>query len=122
MFPETSKTRGSPTIRSPKAALAAGISITALLPFLTAPAQAGGRFTATCIGSPGVISCVGGVPGGFSQIVKLPPPRDEVEAAASAERDRLWLARCRPVSRIDPYGVRRFAYTAPGCEFGQYED
>ena len=118
MFPETYKTLGSV-----KAALIVGVSMAALLPFLTAPAQAGGRYIATCIGSPGVISCVGGVAGGgFSQIVKLPGPRDEVEAAASAERDRLWLARCKPVSRVDPYGVRRFFYTARGCEFGQYED
>ncbi len=122
MFPEASKTRGRSKIRSPKAALAVGVSMAALLPFLTAPAEAGGRYIGTCIGSPGVVSCVGGVPGGFSQIVKLPGPRDDVEAAASAERDRLWLARCRPVSRVDPYGVRRFTYVARGCEFGQYED
>jgi hypothetical protein len=32
--------------------------------------------------------------------------------------DRKWLARCRPILKYDHYGVARYHYSAPGCEFG----
>jgi hypothetical protein len=38
------------------------------------------------------------------------------------ERDRKWLARCKPVIRQDTYGVGRYFYAASGCEFGKFED
>ena len=47
---------------------------------------------------------------------------DPRETAASAERERKWLARCRPVAKRDSLGVSRYHYAAAGCEFGQIED
>jgi hypothetical protein len=38
------------------------------------------------------------------------------------ERDRKWLARCKPVIQQDTYGVGRYIYAASGCEFGKFED
>lgn len=114
------KARGSPRRRNTKTALWVGVSMAALMPVLIAPALAGSA-TASCVGASGVVSCAAlwGASGGLSQVVRLPAPSDD---AATLERDRLWVARCKPVSRIDPYGVRRFSYAARGCEHGQFED
>jgi hypothetical protein len=54
-------------------------------------------------------------------VIPVPPPKTEKELAEAAERERLWEARCRPVIRQDQYGVRRYHYAAPGCEYGKYE-
>jgi hypothetical protein len=54
-------------------------------------------------------------------VIHVPPPKTEKEVAEAAERDRLWVARCRPTIRQDQYGVRRYHYAAPGCEYGKYE-
>jgi hypothetical protein len=50
------------------------------------------------------------------------PRRDPQEEAESAERERQWVARCRPVVKQDQYGVGRYHYAAPGCEFGRFQD
>jgi hypothetical protein len=31
------------------------------------------------------------------------------------------MARCRPTFRQDKYGMPRYVYAAPGCEFGQLD-
>jgi hypothetical protein len=49
-------------------------------------------------------------------------PEDPRLAAEAAERERKWLARCKPVVRQDQYGVGRYVYAAPGCEYGKHED
>lgn len=54
-------------------------------------------------------------------ILHARPPSPE-ELAEARERDRRWLARCRPVLRQDDYGVSRYHYAARGCEFGKSED
>ncbi len=51
--------------------------------------------------------------------LKVPDPKEE---AAALERDRKWMARCRPVVRHDQLGVARYVYAAPGCEYGRSED
>ena len=48
--------------------------------------------------------------------------RERAEQAAAAERERRWLARCRPVVQQDQFGVGRYRYAAPGCEFGRSQD
>jgi hypothetical protein len=53
--------------------------------------------------------------------MNVPQPRSDEEIAESAARDRLWQARCRPVIHQDIYGVKRYIYSAPGCEYGKYE-
>jgi hypothetical protein len=87
-------------------------------------AQADDRWSETCVASWGVYSCVDqwGSPGGIAKVIPVPGPRDDQEANAYAERERHWAARCRPTSHVDRYGVRRFHYAAPGCEFGRHED
>jgi hypothetical protein len=45
----------------------------------------------------------------------------EREAAEAAERERPWLARCKPAAEHDQYGVKRYRYAAAGCEFGRYD-
>lgn len=47
---------------------------------------------------------------------------DPHEEAAALERDRKWLARCKPVARHDQFGVARYVYAAPGCEYGRADN
>jgi hypothetical protein len=54
-------------------------------------------------------------------VIPVPPPRSEAEARDIDAHERLWRARCRPVARQDRYGVNRYVYAAPGCEYGKYE-
>ena len=72
--------------------------------------------------------CVGGVyayncvnrwgPAGDPFIRIVPPPADAAERAIANERERRWADRCRPVIKQDRYGVGRYHYAMPGCEFG----
>jgi hypothetical protein len=55
-------------------------------------------------------------------VQSVPGPRDAQEEAEFLERDRKWVARCRPVIKQDRYGVGRYHYAAPGCEFGRIDD
>jgi len=54
-------------------------------------------------------------------VIQVPQPQTEKDIADASARERLWTARCRPAIRQDPYGVRRYHYAAPGCEYGKYE-
>jgi hypothetical protein len=42
----------------------------------------------------------------------------EADKANAAARDRKWQARCHPVVEHDSYGVGRYQYSSPGCEYG----
>jgi hypothetical protein len=76
----------------------------------------------------GMLSCVGGVrslncaaqwgAGGDAHVRAVPRGLDEAEKAQSATRERRWLIRCEPVIERDAYGVARYQYAAPGCEYG----
>ena len=48
----------------------------------------------------------------------VPAPADAAEKAHADERERRWVDRCRPIIRPDRYGVGRYYYAVPGCEFG----
>jgi len=48
----------------------------------------------------------------------VPQTLDSAQRARMRERDRRWAARCHPAIRQDRYGVSRYVYTMPGCEFG----
>jgi len=99
-------------------AVAASCLIVALA---TPPAQADGIRNTTCLQTGGAFSCTSHwrhVTG--SQY--LPWQTDPRETAASAERERKWLARCRPVATEDQFGISRYRYAAKGCEFGKTED
>ena len=76
----------------------------------------------------GALSCVRGVRSlnctaqwaipGDPHIRAVPELLGGAERAQAAARDRRWLTRCRPVIARDAYGVARYAYAAPGCEYG----
>lgn len=84
----------------------------------------GGTLTSSCIGGWSSRNCVLQWREGTRDphIVQALAPRSEIEAREAEERDRKWLAYCRPVIRYDRYGVGRYHYARPGCEFGRSED
>jgi hypothetical protein len=85
-----------------------------------APAKASGTDVTNCIRSFGEYSCVERWNStGDPSARRAPDPQEEAE---SAERERQWEARCHPVVREDQYGVARYQYAAPGCEFGKFQD
>jgi hypothetical protein len=45
------------------------------------------------------------------------PETDE----AGQARDRRWFERCNPIVRQDRYGMPRYTYSAPGCEYGRLD-
>lgn len=70
----------------------------------------------SCVGN----TCVWGAPGfGPAKIIHVPPPVSAEDRAAAAKREADWVARCHPVVVADRYGVGRYHYDAPGCEFGR---
>jgi hypothetical protein len=87
------------------------------------PAHADDVFTHDCLAGGWSFSCVDvwreGVGGAY--VVQVPEPASAALADEAKERDRLWVARCNPTIKQDAYGVRRYHYAAPGCEFGKYE-
>jgi len=82
-------------------------------------AYAGTVVDLSCVGARSDFNCAAqwGTAGDpFLRVV--PEALGEAERAQIAERDRKWLARCHPVVEHDRYGVARYRYSAPGCEFG----
>ena len=61
-------------------------------------------------------------PGGDPYVRTVPGPHSAEEQARYDARDRKWVEHCRPVIRQDRYGVARYHYAAPGCEFGVFGD
>jgi len=100
-------------------------ALTLLAAFIGAPpAQAGeGMAVGSCVGSYGSLSCAAyWGPRVDTHIRRYTPPKDEQLEKEAAARERQWVARCRPVLREDRYGVSRYEYAAPGCEFGKTRD
>jgi hypothetical protein len=83
------------------------------------PAAADYIRSMNCVGAPGMFSCVNrkGI-GGDPHVIRVPEPLSDAEREHAAERERQWVAHCRPVIHQDRYGVPRYSYAAPGCEFG----
>jgi hypothetical protein len=52
-------------------------------------------------------------------IIAVPQPGSDDDRATAAARDQRWVERCRPVVRQDQFGVPRYHYSAPGCEYGR---
>ncbi len=61
-------------------------------------------------------------PAGDPHLRQVPQPLDAAAVARAQERERRWVARCHPVIALDPYGVSRYRYAQPGCEFGVGEN
>jgi hypothetical protein len=86
-------------------------------------AYAGGVSNTSCVGTWNGFNCVTRWgPAGDPYVRLVPEPLDEAEKARVMARDRRWRARCRPVVENDRFGVARYHYSAPGCEFGVGED
>lgn len=99
----------------------AGVALA--LPLITfaslRPAQAEGVWIGSCVGGWHASNCAMlWAPLGNPYVRKVPQPRNAAERARASEEDRRWVERCRPSIRQDRYGVNRYHYTRPGCDFG----
>jgi hypothetical protein len=52
-------------------------------------------------------------------VIHIQGPQTPQDVAEATEQDRLWQARCRPTVQQDMFGINRYAYAAPGCEYGK---
>jgi len=76
-----------------------------------------------CIGSRFTINCTSRIgPAGNPFVRLVPPPADDAAAKRALEREHRWVTRCRPTLVPDRYGVSRYTYATPGCEFGVGEN
>jgi hypothetical protein len=100
------------------ACLAAAAALSAPL---SPSARADGVAIGGCVGSRYSVACVTRWGAYSDPYVRLVPPQTDVEKALSADRERRWQSRCRPVVFQDAYGVLRYEYAASGCEFGVVE-
>ena len=91
---------------------------TLMMPGMFAPSRAADVETTSCVGSPGASSCTTVWRRADDSSVRIVSVPAAALGSEGAERDRLWLARCRPVIKPDRYGVGRYHYAASGCEFG----
>ncbi len=81
-----------------------------------------GTSETSCLGGWTDFNCVTRWGPGGDPYVRTVPQAVGAEKARVSARERPWLARCRPVMTHDSYGVARYHYAAPGCEFGVGED
>ena len=103
----------------PAARIGAAAAISVMTLAVTNPARATTISTGGCIGSWTTYSCVTRYGEAQDPFVRtVPQPRDDAERSRAAERERRWLGRCHPVITQDRYGVARYRYSSPGCEFG----
>jgi hypothetical protein len=83
------------------------------------PAQAQVIKSKSCFGTWYSFDCVTRwMPYTDPYIRSVPQPGNTAERARAAAREHRWVDRCRPVLAQDPYGVPRYQYAMPGCEFG----
>ncbi|MGH6674234.1 MAG: hypothetical protein ACRECV_19990 [Xanthobacteraceae bacterium] len=72
-----------------------------------------------CVGSWNSFNCVTRWgPADDPFIRSVPQPTDPAAKAEVEAQDRRWASRCRPSIVQDRYGVARYTYAMPGCEFG----
>ncbi len=78
-----------------------------------------------CSGGRSSFNCAllyGGGEEGLGRVIEIPAARSDEQRARMDERDRKWRAHCQPSLHYDRYGVARYSYKAPGCEFGRLGD
>jgi len=103
-------------IASVGAIFALSIISTALIP---GQAQAQETRTSGCIGGWHSSNCVTRWTSGGDPFVRtVPPPLGRNARMRAVDRDHRWVDRCHPAVRPDRYGVGRYHYAMPGCEFG----
>jgi hypothetical protein len=84
-----------------------------------ASAYAAGVGGLSCVDGGGSLNCLAqwAFPGD-PHIRTVPESLGEAEKAQAAVRDHRWLIHCHPIVHRDAYGVARYQYAAPGCEYG----
>ena len=89
------------------------------LAVICSAANADGLVAGGCLGRGNSLNCVvrWGTPGD-PYVRTVPQTKDKEEQSRAAERDHRWEQRCKPTIAQDRYGVPRYVYSAPGCEFG----
>ena len=99
---------------------AAQVGAAILLSLVTfTAAYAGNVGDHSCVGTARSFNCVDNWATSGDPYVRIVPGAvGEAEKAQMMERDQRWLARCRPLVQRDSYGVARYYYASPGCEFG----
>jgi hypothetical protein len=109
------------TWSSARLSAAAALSV-AILGLILSAAYADGIVVGGCVGQNSTLNCVArwGDPTD-PYVRKVPEPVDDAERQRSAEREHKWEARCRPQIAQDYFGVPRYVYAAPGCQFGVIE-
>lgn len=111
------KTRRVPTLMLTILALAGTSAGSAAQPAVT------DTIVGSCVFHGGAGHCVHqfryGARGNNPLSLREPSPEDIAEAR---EREKRWVARCRPTLRQDVYGVSRYVYAARGCEYGRDRD
>jgi hypothetical protein len=76
-----------------------------------------------CIGDGYSLNCADRYgPAGDPYLRQVPQPLDAAAIARAQQREKRWAERCHPVIALDRYGVSRYRYAQPGCEFGVGED
>jgi len=68
-----------------------------------------------CIGDNNAVNCAMQWRRPVDPFVRIVPQPADLEATA---RDRRWVEYCKPFIVQDRYGVSRYHYAQPGCEFG----
>ena len=107
------------TLRASRPATLTGTALALALITTATPIQAQDVRVGGCVGTWGAVNCVTRwAPGGDPYIRPVPQPRDATERARAEAADHRWLDRCHPHISQDSYGVVRYHYTKPGCEFG----
>jgi hypothetical protein len=96
----------------------ATISALSLSGFSPSTAHAGGLEVDSCVGSRYSVTCVSRWGGYGDPYIRQVAPETDAEKALQTDRDRRWEQRCKPLVYQDRYGVQRYEYAAPGCEFG----
>ena len=105
---------------SAKLATALVVSVFTLLTICGA-ARAEGAGVGGCIGSWDTLNCVvRWGPIGDPYVRQVPEAATDTERGIATEHERRWEQHCRPQIALDHYGVARYLYAAPGCEFGAY--
>ena len=73
----------------------------------------------SCVGGPRSLNCAAQWGAAVDPHVRaVPGGLGEAEKVQSATRERRWLIYRHPVIERDAYGVARYYYAAPGCEYG----
>jgi hypothetical protein len=100
-----------------------GILGSLLLVLEPSSARAGGVVSTNCVFGFGSAACVRIWRKGVSNphVIDVAGASSHDEKVESAERERLWVARCQPEVQQDNYGVSRYKYKEPGCEFGKFK-